>query len=53
VAGLLAVALLAAAVVAGRFLQSPTPDRAGPIEVVSGVWLLLLYGGMGLLPMFL
>lgn len=53
VAGLLAVALIAAAVVAGRFLQSPTPDRAGPIEVVSGVWLLLLYGGMGLLPMFL
>jgi 4-hydroxybenzoate polyprenyltransferase len=53
VAGLLAVALIAAMVVAGRFLQAPTPDRAGPIEVVSGVWLLLLYGGMGLVPVFL
>ena len=53
VAGLLAVAFLAAVVVAGRFLQSPTPDRAEPFEVVSGVWLLLLYGGMGLVPVFL
>jgi hypothetical protein len=53
VAGLLAAALIVAAVVAGRFLQAPTPDRAGPIEVVSGVWLLLLYGGMGLVPVFL
>ena len=53
VAGLLAVALIAAAVVAGRFLQSPTPDRAKPFEVVSGLWLLLLYGGMGLVPVFL
>jgi len=53
VAGLLGVALIAAAVVAGRFLQSPTPDRATPFEVVSGGWLLLLYGGMGLVPVFL
>ena len=53
VAGLLGVALVVAGVVAGRFLQSPTPDRAAPFELVSGIWLLLLYGGMGLLPMFL
>lgn len=53
VAGILGVALIAAGVVAGRFLRSPTPDRADPFELVSGVWLLLLYGGMGLLPMFL
>jgi len=53
VAGLLGVALLAAVVVGGRFLRSPTPGRAKPFEVVSGVWLLLLYGGMGLGPVFL
>jgi len=53
VAGLLAVAFLAAVVVAGRFLREPTPDRAEPFELVSGVWLLLLYGGMGLVPVFL
>ncbi len=53
VAGFLGAALLAAVVVAGRFLQSPTPDRAEPFELVSGVWLLLLYGGMGLVPVFL
>ncbi len=53
VAGLLGVALIAAVVVAGRFLRAPTPDRAEPFELVSGVWLLLLYGGMGLLPLFL
>ena len=50
VAGLLGVALIAAVIVAGRFLQEPTPDRAEPFELVSGLWLLLLYGGMGLLP---
>jgi 4-hydroxybenzoate polyprenyltransferase len=53
VAGLLGAALLAAVIVAGRFLQSPTPDRAEPFELVSGVWLLLLYAGMGLVPVFL
>ena len=53
VAGLLGVALLAAGVVGGRFLRSPTSGRANPFEMVSGGWLLLLYGGMGLVPVFL
>ena len=53
VAGVLGVALVAAIIVAGRFLHSPTPDRAESFELVSGVWLLLLYGGMGLLPVLL
>jgi 4-hydroxybenzoate polyprenyltransferase len=53
VAGLLGVALLAAGVVGGRFLRSPTSGRANPFEMVSGGWLLLLYGGMGLVPAFL
>jgi 4-hydroxybenzoate polyprenyltransferase len=53
VAGLLAVALIAAAVAAGRFLQSSTPGRAKLFEIVSGGWRLLLYGGMGLVPVFL
>lgn len=53
VGGLLGVALLAAGVVGGRFLRSPTSGRAKPFEMVSGGWLLLLYGGMGLVPAFL
>jgi 4-hydroxybenzoate polyprenyltransferase len=53
VGGLLGVALLAAGVIGGRFLRSPTSGRAKPFEMVSGGWLLLLYGGMGLVPVFL
>lgn len=48
----LGAALVGALVVAGRFLQVPTPDRAAPLEIVSGVWTLLLYGSVGLLPVF-
>ncbi|MEF8866627.1 MAG: hypothetical protein V5A20_12790, partial [Salinibacter sp.] len=51
VAGTLGAALLGAVVVAGRFLRAPSPDRAEAIEVTSGLWLLVLYGSVGLLPL--
>lgn len=34
-----------------RFLRRPTPDRADPIELCSGVWLLASFASMGLLPL--
>lgn len=52
VAGILGIALIGAAVVALLFLRSPTSDRAELMELVSGIWLLLLYGSVGLLPLF-
>lgn len=42
---------LSSVVVAVRFLRHPVSDRAAPIELCSGVWLLASYGGMGLLPL--
>jgi 4-hydroxybenzoate polyprenyltransferase len=50
-AAVLGVGLVGAVVVALRFLRRPTPDRAASVEQVSGLWLLVLYGGAGLLPM--
>lgn len=49
-AGILGVALVGAVVAALRFLRHPTPDRAESVEQISGIWLLLLYGSAGLLP---
>jgi len=49
--GVLALVAVGAGLFAARFLQNPTPDRAEPIELCSGVWLLASYGGMGLLPL--
>ena len=43
--------LVATAIVAGRFLRDPTSDRAAPLELCAGVWLLASYGCMGLLPL--
>lgn len=42
---------LGALVLAVRFFRHPTSDRADPIELCSGVWLLASYGCMGLLPL--
>jgi len=51
VAAFLGVGLAGAVVVALRFLRRPTPDRAASVEQLSGLWLLVLYGSVGLLPM--
>lgn len=48
VLGALALGALAAAV---RFAHHPTSDRAAPLELFSGIWLLASYGCMGLLPL--
>ena len=53
VAALLGAAFLGAVTVAIRFVQDPTPARAAPFEAASGLWILLLYGGMGLVPLAL
>jgi 4-hydroxybenzoate polyprenyltransferase len=50
-AGGLGLVAVAAGLFAVRFLQNPTPDRAEPIELCAGVWLLGSYGCMGLLPL--
>jgi 4-hydroxybenzoate polyprenyltransferase len=50
-AGVLGLLVVAVGLVAGRFLQAPTTDRAEAIELCSGVWLLGSYGCMGLLPL--
>jgi 4-hydroxybenzoate polyprenyltransferase len=37
----------------GLFLKKPTTQRANAIEVMSGIWTLLVYLGLGIVPMFL
>lgn len=50
--GVLLVILLAlAAVVAVRFWQNPNTSRAKAIETMSGVWTLLMYLGVGAVPL--
>jgi 4-hydroxybenzoate polyprenyltransferase len=39
--------------VVGLFLKKPTTKRANAIEVMSGIWTLLVYLGLGIVPMFL
>jgi len=51
VAGILGVGLLGAVVAGRRFLRRPTPARAETVELGAGIWLLVLYGSVGLLPM--
>jgi 4-hydroxybenzoate polyprenyltransferase len=48
---LLVILLLAATMIAGRFLQKPVTDRARLIEPMSGLWTLLLYLSVGAIPM--
>jgi len=50
---LLAAALCAASVIALRFLRQPTAERARLIELMSGVWALLVYLSLGAAPLFL
>jgi len=50
-AAILVVAGGVAGVFAVRFLRNPIPDRADPIELCSGVWLLASFASMGLLPL--
>ncbi len=52
-AGLLGGMLCVIGGCAGRFLNSPDPTWQEALEVCSGVWLLLSYGSMGLLPLLL
>jgi len=51
VVGLLAVLLLTAALVAGRFLRQPDARRAKMIEAFSGIWTLLMYLNLGAVPL--
>jgi 4-hydroxybenzoate polyprenyltransferase len=50
-AAVLVLVAAGAGVFAVRFLRNPTPDRAAPIELCAGGWLLASYGCMGLLPL--
>lgn len=52
-AGLLSLVAVGAGGFALRFLRNPTPDRAEPIELCAGVWLLGSYGCMGVLPLLI
>jgi 4-hydroxybenzoate polyprenyltransferase len=48
---LLAVLLLAAGVIAGRFLRQPDAPRAKAIETASGLWTILMYLSLGAVPL--
>jgi len=51
VAVLLVMLLVTAVWVAARFLRSPIPARAKPIEAFSGLWTLLMYLSLGAIPL--
>jgi 4-hydroxybenzoate polyprenyltransferase len=51
VAVVLATLFLTAGMVAWRFLSAPTTRRAKRIETLSGVWTILLYLSVGLVPL--
>lgn len=51
VGSLLVVLLVLAVVVAARFWQKQVPSRAKSIETMSGVWTLLMYLGIGAVPL--
>jgi 4-hydroxybenzoate polyprenyltransferase len=51
VVALLTMLMGAAAVAAGRFLSRPDRGRAKAIEVLSGVWTLLMYLSLGAAPL--
>jgi 4-hydroxybenzoate polyprenyltransferase len=48
---LLSLLLVAALLVAVRFIRVPTPHRAKQIETMSGVWTLLMYLSVGTVPL--
>jgi len=51
VAVVLALLWLVAALMAGRFLQQPESRHARLFEAMSGVWTLILYLGLGAIPL--
>ena len=51
-AGLLALLVIAAWVVSGIFLKSPVRGKGKLIENYSGLWTLLMYLSLGVIPMF-
>ncbi len=51
VAGLLGLLLTGAAITAWRFLRLPVAARARLLEGVSGLWTLLLYLSLGIIPL--
>ena len=51
VGSLLLLLLALAAIVAVRFWQNPLPNRAKPIDTMSGVWTLLMYLSLGAVPL--
>jgi hypothetical protein len=51
VAGLMALLLTGAAVTGSRFLRLPIAARARLLEGVSGLWTLLLYLSLGIIPL--
>lgn len=53
VGALLAVLLLAAGIVAGRFLCQPDSRRAKWIETASGLWTILMYLSLGAVPLLI
>jgi 4-hydroxybenzoate polyprenyltransferase len=48
---LLAILLLTAVLVAGRFLGAPDRPRAKMIETLSGIWTILMYLSLGAVPL--
>jgi 4-hydroxybenzoate polyprenyltransferase len=51
VAADLAALLVAAGVVAARYLRRPVTARAKAVELTAGIWTLLLYLSLGILPL--
>jgi 4-hydroxybenzoate polyprenyltransferase len=50
---LLAILLLVALTIAVRFLQNPITGRARLIETMSGLWTILMYLSLGVLPLLI
>jgi hypothetical protein len=50
---LLTIAFITTVVVALRFLQDPTTQRAKLIETTSGLWTILMYLSVGALPLLI
>lgn len=49
----LSILALAAATIAVRYLSSPLTSRAKAIEIMSGIWTLMMYLNLGLIPLTL
>ena len=47
----LSILILAAAIIAIRYLSDPSTSRAKSIEIMSGIWTLMMYLNLGLIPL--